>query len=636
MHRLYVGLYCLFFLSALAQPQSVDDSTTIAITDVDSTITHSSAPTGGPPDSVQVEKPLFDFRAGPDIYARALYFDSTMIIGSRYVSFADIFDWMPGGYHFNLGGAGQLAYGSAFGAPAGEMVLEYDGLILNNPFTGLADFALLPTESMGHAGLVHSFFKSYGYMPIGHSFHFHSRSIANNPIRSQVGYRTGYYQYDDVDVRLGILASKKLWLDAGGVIRNYGGLVSNQGYSGTQVNAKINRRFGSHWLTRYVLLFNLHDTEIPLPHRLQDVHDFVDPKKKDGRIDHAFLFRYKNNFSTTVHYTKFESELRAAEKSVYFEQNNAHVFRGTSELSLALRDMRWTSGLHALATFAESTSWGKRRDWQAEAYSVLDGRLTSMIRWHAAAKWVKNEDYAPRIVPEAQLFFTIDSTAALSLWANQIVTYPSMTARYALGPFAYGTGHLTFSTYNQIGLAGEKQFKHLFINAAGAMMQRKNQIATFAAADRVRYTNMPTLTTISIDATLDYHFLSKWRLLLHGKFFSDFNADPAVTQRPGVYAKFFLQYHLVAFKGDLNARLRAGAFALGARQGPIPFYADFSESTVRLAPVIYPYFHAVLTYRTAEIFFAYENYIDADVQYVYGYSMPQLWFRYGFIWHFVD
>ncbi|MBN1480425.1 hypothetical protein EH223_20425 [candidate division KSB1 bacterium] len=633
MPRLCTFFYCLIFLSAL-KSQSVDDSSKV-ILDSDSTVVDSTA-LRAPVDSVHIDEPLYDFRSAPDIYLRGFYHDSTLIIGSRYVSFGDVFDWMPGGYFYNMGGAGQLAYGSMFGAPAGEMILEYDGLVLNNPFTGLADFNLIPTESMGHAGLVHSFFKPCGYMPIGASFHFQSRTIANNPIRSQVGYRTGYYQYDDVDVRLGIQASKKLWIDAGGVIRSWGGLTSNEAYSGTKVNAKLNRRFGSHWLARYILLFNLRDTEIPLPDQLRDLQDFLDPKQKDGRIDHALIIHYKKKFSTIVQYTKFESELRAADKSVFFEQHNAHMIRGTSELNLFLREIRWRNGLHAMATFAESTSWGKRRDWQADAYSSLHGRINSTLHWYAAVKMEKNEDYAPQIVPEAQLFYAIDSTAAVSVWANQVVRYPSMTARYAIGPFAYGNGNLTFSRYNQIGLAGEKQFVNLFLHAAGALMQRKNQIATYDLDDKPTFTNMPDLSTLTFDASLDYHFMPKWRLLLQGKLFSDFNADPVVTQRPSLYSKFFLQYHLIAFKGDLNARLRAGAFVLGERQGPVPFYADFSRTTVKLEPAIYPYFHAVLKYRTAEIFIAYENYIDADVQYVYGYSMPQLWFRYGFIWHFVD
>ena len=620
---------CVFFLVAAgAISQTVDDSSTVSTLEPDSTAVDSS--TAMPPDSAAIDsamtpEPLFDFRANPTAVMKALYHDSTFIIGARYTSFGDVFDRMPGAYYYNLGTPGQLAFGSIFGAPPGEMLLDYDGLILNHPITDLADFNVIPTESMAHAGIVHSAHKTFGFMPIGQAFQFESHTIANNPIRSQVGYRTGYYQYDDVDVRLGIQASPKFWLDFGGVLKGYGGYTPNAAYSGTKVNAKLNRRLGSNWLLRYVMLLNMRDTEIPLPGPLQDA-EFADPKQKDGRIDHAVQLRYKNNFFTTLQYAQFEEELRARDKSVFFEQNEAQVFRATTEYNLFWKSIRWRNGASARLTRAQSNTMGDHGDWQTDLYSSLNGSFLSQLHWHAAIDAEKRQGYQPQINPELNLFFAIDSTAALNAWASRTTIYPSLKAQYSIGPFATGATDLTFAAYNQLGLAAEKQFATFFVYGSAVYMQRKNP----------RYVNMPSMSTLTADLSLDYTFLPKWRVFAQGTFFTDFDAQPTVTHRPQLYSKFFLQYHLIAFKGDLNARLRAGAFVLGPRYGPAPFYAHFSNSTVELGPAVYPYFHAILKYRTAEIFFAYENYIDADVQYVYGYSMPQLWFRYGFIWHFVD
>lgn len=651
----YYKQYITFFLlilSLLAFAQVDTDSTVadsiLISTPVDSTITdslvqdmaddslsHLNADSTAT-DSVIPPPPLFDFRQEPDHFLKGLYRDSTFIIGSRYVSFGDIFDWMPGGYLYNLGSAGQLAYTSMFGGPPGEMILEYDGLNLNNPLNGFADFNLLPTESMGHAGILHSSHKPYGYMPIGQSFHFKSRTIADNPIRSQVGYRTGYYNYNDVDIRLGIKSSQKFWLDLGGVMRGYTGIRANEAYSGTKVNARVNRRFGSYWLARYVALFNLRDVEVPFPGVLRNEPDYTYPTQKDRRTDHAIILQYKDNFQTTLQYTKFENKQRASDRNVFQEQNEVRSLRSTTEYKMPLVFFQWRSGLHAWATEAKSSNWGTRGDWQTDVYSSLAGHIGPRLDWYAGIKAEKHEDYDSQLLPELNLFFAVDSTAGFSIWTNQIASYPSLLARFSTGPFAVCDVNLQPAVYQQIGFAGEKQFDRLFFHAAAAFQNRHNQVAAIYDNETVRYANIADHTTFNLDVIADYFFLPKWRLFFKGDLFTDFNEEPIITQRPNLYAKTFLQYHLVAFKGDLNARLRAGAFVLGQRNVPEPFYADYSVSTSTLSSSIYPYFHAVLYYGDAEIFLSYENYIDADVQYVYGYSMPQLWLRYGFIWHFVD
>ncbi len=234
------------------------------------------------------------------------------------------------------------------------------------------------------------------------------------------------------------------------------------------------------------------------------------------------------------------------------------------------------------------------------------------------------------------MFWSVDSTTGISVWANQLSSYPSVLARYSDSTLIQGNENLSSAVYNQLGIAGEKQFDRLFFHISAALQQRHNHIASFYDGASVYYTNIADHSTFSFDALVDYAFRPKWRLLFKGNLFSDVNAGQFMSQRPNYYAKTFLQYHLLAFKGDLNARLRVGAFVLGERQSPVPFYADYSLSRTTLKPIVYPYVHAVLFYGDAEIFLSYENYIDADVQYVYGYSMPQLWLRYGFIWHFVD
>ena len=90
-------------------------------------------------DSLQVKK----------ITPAIFYFDSTFYRGSNYGSFADVFGRLPGAFFFNRGSVGQPAYGFLFSGNKSSFVLEYDGLVLNDPLTGRANLNLIPTESVG-------------------------------------------------------------------------------------------------------------------------------------------------------------------------------------------------------------------------------------------------------------------------------------------------------------------------------------------------------------------------------------------------------------------------------------------------------------------------------------------------------
>ena len=637
MSKLLIKSFIFLCSASLCYGQLEADSTAVQIPVVDISADSTSTAMIDSTNSDSIKPaPLYDFRPQAHAHLRGLYRDSTIIVGSRYTSFGDVFDQLPGGYFFNFGGTGQLAYGSVFGAPVGELVVEYDGLVLNNPIDNAADLNLIPTESIGHIGIVHSPLRPFGYMPLGASLHIRPMTIADNPIRSQFGYRTGYYGYNDVDVRVGIKASPKMWIDFGGLIKSYLGLIPNQQYSGNKINFSLNRRLGPNWLAKYVLLFSQRDTEVPLPEILQNSPDFTNPRQKDRRTDHSLQIYYKSYFKTVFQFTKFEQDFHAQERSVFDERHDVHAYRLTGEANRQVGFAQWRAGVSGVATRLNSNNWEKKTELQAQAYSSVTGRISSAFEGLVGVRLYGHENYSPQILPEANLFYTADSTLRFSAWANRVANFPSLQAKLANGPFALGNEHLTTAVYDQIGAAGEKQFDNFFVHGSFVFQHRKDQIAAFFADEELRYANLPQHNIFNLNALLDYSFLKDWRFIFKGDFFKVLEDEPVIANRPDYYLKSFLQYHLVQFKGDLNARLRLGAFVLGERSGPLPFYADVSTSNTTLKPVVYPYFHAVLLYRSAEIFFAYENYIDADIQYVYGYSMPSMWLRYGFVWHFVD
>lgn len=580
-------------------------------------------------------QPLFDFRPRSTYYLRSLSADSTLLIGARYTSLGEIVECYAGGYFYNLGSAGQPAYASLFGSPMGEMVLSYDELILNHPLSGLADLNMIPVESMGRAGILHSADKPFGHLPLGQTFHVQSATIADNPIRSQVGYRTGANGYDDVDVRLGAKTSERFRLDLGGVIRGYDGHLRNSLYDGHQINLKADRRLGANWLLRYLLLANQHAANLPIPQPPVGFSKIVFPLQKEKRTDHALVLRRCDALTAVLQYTLMESDWRDQSRAVFNAQHDARSLRYTAEWAPLAGRLNWRSGLTGWTTSLNSNSWGKHGDWQSGLYSSIDARITDKLRGYGRLTVEKNSRFQPQALPEINLFWSFDSTMKMTLWANRGMIYPSLEARFSRGALAWGNSDLQPGEYQQAGLALEKRSSNVM--AAGAVTLRRNlsQIAAQFDGERVVFANLPDYSLATVDLQTQIQ-LNRWLITFKGQTHWQFSSPPLVTNRPDWYLQSFVQYHLIQFKGDLNARLRVGAYLLGESRAPIPYHAAFSPQTAAISPQIYPYLHALLHYHSAEVFFAYENFIGADVQYVYGYSMPQQWFRWGFVWHFVD
>jgi len=105
---------------------------------------------------------------------------------------------------------------------------------------------------------------------------------------------------------------------------------------------------------------------------------------------------------------------------------------------------------------------------------------------------------------------------------------------------------------------------------------------------------------------------------------------------PMFSAKNYVQFSGVFFQGDLDARIRVGAEFISERYGPSPYYADYSRTTAVLNPVVTPYLHGIFIIKDATLFVSLLNPLSFEYERVYGYPMPKLQLRWGFVWNFTD
>ncbi|MDZ7317047.1 MAG: hypothetical protein ONB24_13080 [candidate division KSB1 bacterium] len=589
-------------------------------------------------DSTAVDSSLqkpFNFKTPEILFLHSLSLDSMALEASRYISVGELVDDLNGGSFFQCGSAGKPAYTSLFGSPYGKTTLLFGDLLLNHPLTDKADLNFLPTESIGRLQIVHrGGEQTFAWLPAGSALIVRPMSLADNPIRSQVGYRTGGNGYDDVDARLGAKFSERLWMDFAGTVRAYNGHRPNSLYDGHQIDARVSRRLGNNWLLQGTALLNEHSVELPLAEPIVEFANVRSPLQKERRSDYALGGRFRDRLITVFQYTILDSDLRDARRSLFNDRRDARAFFHTSEWRSRRRPLQWRAGITGRYTMLKGSRWGEHFDRRGAAYlaaSYTFGRAEAGLRF-AAEKAEKNE---PIGLPQLHLFlWSPDSTLRAALWTGRQAEHPSLQERYAQGLFSWGNENLRPALHDQAAATVEKHFARLFLAGLMAVRQSRSPIGALYDGRHVGFANLPRARSIHFNLLGRYAFYRQMIFLKAEGYRQLTGLKPA--NRPDWQLQGFVQTHIIAFKGDLDLRLRLGGYLFGPRRASEPWYAEYSSVYRTLSPSIYPYFHALLHFRSADVFFAYENFIDANVEAVAGSPMPRLWLRWGFVWHFVD
>ena len=576
------------------------------------------------------------------VVAEVFCFDSTFYQGSNYGSFADVFDWMPGAYYFNRGSVGQPAFGFLFSGSDKSLILDYDGLILNDPLTGKADLNLVPTESVGSMNYAIAEERDNNFLPTGQTLWIKSRDMASLPIKSRVGYRTGT-GYDDNDVRLGIQPSPQLKINAGGILKNYAGTTAHSKYRAQKVNVKVDRSLGKSWHLGYVFLMNKFDLDVPFAPGYISPIKFVQPHQKDVRYDHGFSIS-NSRFHSFFQLTDLHREFYGYRHTVVDQVHDVTHIRSTSEYEQPLGFAKLGLGVNWQVSRLHSNDWGDHNSWKLAGLANISSEVGEKLFWNVGVKFAQARDFGPFVLPELRLHYTFSPVVQTIVWMSRQTIFPAFASRYADGPFAFGNKKLEAEILDQAGASLKLQNSRLMIFAAASLARIQNEIsldlnqmtaeAGFSAP--IVYSNGIAYWRSSLDALLDVrvchflNFISKFKLL------GTVDPHSQITNLPVFSAKNYVQFSGVFFQGDLNARIRVGAELLSGRYGPSPYYADYSPTTFALNSSLVPYLHGIFIIKDVTLFASLLNPLSLEYERVYGYPMPKAQLRWGFVWNFID
>jgi hypothetical protein len=572
--------------------------------------------------------------------AASLRGDSTLIKGAAYGSFADLLDHFPGFFVAHRGSVGQPAFASLFAGITGTMTLAYDGLILNDPLTGLADLNLVPTESVAEMAILSTHHgRRLGFYPLGGSLQLRSTDLADVPIKSRAGYRTGQNGFDDIDIRLGIRSSPAMAINAGAVLKNYAGTSLNSVYEGQKINARIDRRVFNDWNMRYVLLMNKFDLGVPLAHKVFGYEDLSLPHSKDERQDHGLVLS-RGLTTAAVQYTGLSREFYGAGHAVVDQVYDARVFRLTGQWGRTVGFFNLSAGASWHATSLDSSDWGAARtEWASDAWLHAAGGSGGPLSWGGGVRFRSSEGYGNCLHPEMSLCFTPRQDLIFFSWLSQNRTYPSIHSRASLGPFAKGSSDLRAAESSQAGIGFERRGRLTLFLTLSARRTR-DQIARLydPARDQMPlYQNLSSYNRISLDGLVRYSYGSWLTWVLKAKYQKQQKVEEVpLVNTPDFFCHTYFQFHKILFSGDLDARLRLGTVYLSRRHGPIPYYAEVSDHLVPMEGAAAPFAHVIFIIKDVTLFAAMQNIPGTDFERLYGYTMPKSQFRWGFIWHFVD
>jgi len=596
--------------------------------------------------------------------------DSTLRLGSGYGSAGDLFALLPGACYQDRGSVGLPALGALFAAPPNRLNVIYDGFRLDDPLTGLSDLNLIPVESMASQVLfADPLTRPFPAWPASQTLEVTGRDLTADTLRTQVAYRSGGNGYDDIDVRAGLRYSQRLWINGGGVLKNYAGATAQlEKYHAQKINLALTRTFGSHWRARYRLLYNISDLNLPLPEAPPAAPGLRQPHQKLSRYDHGLEIDYAGSWRTLVQLTDQHRERYGYRHSLWDETTDVLRFDLTSTWLWRRGSLSGTTGGTFRSTGLKSPAWGDHGRSLCSGWGSLILHPAPRLMAFTQLRLEKEEGMGIALLPQLQLRYDLgpspqtsarpDSTAtgdagppldsALSstassparwqslLWYERSRREASLAERYETGPFALGDPELQAESGDHLGLglSGHAPAWKLLLFLSASRTREELMLVQEAPQTAALYRNQPGQLRFSIDLAGEWR-LSSW-FTLAGKAKQMLFEEQAPLNQSATCAAGWLGVRHIFFHKDLDVRLRLGSFFWGEREGPLPWYVDASKESEPLAAAAVPWLDLSVVIRDATLFFALQNPLDIDYEVVRGYPQPRRLIRWGFVWNFYD
>jgi len=272
----------------------------------------------------------------PDTSCHMIVLDMHNASMRNYRDLGDILELIPGLANRDLGSTGLISAVRFRGDQTGHTLLLLDGEILNDPWSGISDLSLIPTEMIERIEIYPSI-NPFGMAPGGTVIQIVSKQFKGRPF-SKFFYRSGSNNFSDLDVALHQSINSRLHISSGALIKKYeavfGEDIPIESYEAHKLRAAVTWQPVKKLHFLYQILYNKADKDLPFP--------FLIPLKADSfALPHYKLMRYDHRFRVKSSVLGIKTELAVNYTDILHETHSSdfshRLTKSVSRLAISLQ-----------------------------------------------------------------------------------------------------------------------------------------------------------------------------------------------------------------------------------------------------------------------------------------------------------
>jgi outer membrane cobalamin receptor len=576
----------------------------------------------------------------------------------NYTYLGDILKIIPDIWIRDYGFPGQLSSCRIRGCQPNQILFLIDGSPISESWSGIVDLNLIPVEIIKQIEVFPTS-NPYGFNSIGGLINIVTKDY--NLIRpyTKIVYRSGSYNFSDLDITFGQTISTKLKFISALQLNKSGSDLNNQNYSTEKFRTNISYLINNTWDLKSSILFN--KSEIEIPHIInlpEDSLGIINPNLKFQRYDHSFSIKGKlcniqtffNAYYTSVLY-EFPDDNTNTSKKIASHTTSLLV---RQKIPSEIIPASW--GITATHPIFKTISDTLFKKLTMQSYFQIGYKFTDHLFTTLQVQTHITSDNKFRLFGNSQIVYKIKPDLDLWIGYNQSIREPTLGESYGYMlyqsiPVIPEQLHIKNHSLNflsntslkpeisqSIEIGSSWRYKSIIKNTICLYYKKtKDLIQGDILEENARFINLSDNHFYGIETQVLFGPIYGFKLNLIFNFLNAFDEkNNTLFERPNYWGTGIFSWEYSLFQNDLiinvtiSNRYNSGFWNL--------YGATLDESENILSGFISAFnFKTSLTImKYATIAFSIDNFLNADIQNIYGFSAPKTNTRLSICWELFD
>ena len=548
---------------------------------------------------------------------------------------ADIFVYFPGVTIFDRGSSGQELNCSRQGNSAVQTTILFDGRPFYNPIYGITDLNYLPIGFISKMSIKNEMSPD-NLLHNGESLVFQSEKYRDEVPYSQIYHHKAGFGYSDVDFVFGQPVSQRINVLLGGSLRSFDGRNMAYNYEQQNLRGKLEYFISRDWRLNYSLISNKLNREEPGPVNENGTYQTQTTYVKNDRADHTLnifgrIFKSEQrNFWANLYYSSLFT--KTTDDTFSVTRKDKSKYSGIIlQWSQRILGQTLTIGGNFEHVWTEAGITGTNQLNQSGLYFQDEWNFKQKFVMSFLAGHKSDNRQNTNFIGGIQSHYKLSENFNIFAGAKQSVRFPTLFELHAEENYL-GNPELkneiiqkTFTGLDCQLFSRLKLFSQIY-------QKNIKQGITYQAVDSATatFSNSEDKRFFGADLGITYQLTEKlnWYTVL-----TSLENNKLINQ-PDVQITSYIQFQDSFFNEDLNTKIRIETRYIGNRTSVTYHPYLYSFETQELSPTLILNGFASLNFGKLNIFLMYENILNNEYEYIYGFPMNGRTFHYGLRWEF--